>query len=74
MENREPQQHSAVILGQEEAADGKSSKFCRNTEAQLIEMQLCWLLSVGKHIAATQEDEPGEPGGGPCENHPIILS
>lgn len=72
MENREPEQHSAVIQGQEEAADGKISEFGRNTEAQLIELQQCWFLSVGKDIAATQDDETGEPGGGLYENHPII--
>lgn len=74
MANREPQQHTAVILGQEDGADDKSSEFRRNTEAQLIETQQCWFLSVGKHIATTQNDETGEPGGGFCKNHPIISS
>lgn len=60
MENREPQRHSAMILGQEEGADGKSSEFRRNTEAQLMGMQQCWFLSMGKHIAATQDEETGE--------------
>lgn len=32
MENRESQQHSAVIPGQEEGTDGKCSEFHSNTE------------------------------------------
>lgn len=63
--------HSSIV-GQGEDADGKSSEFRRNTEDQLIEIQQCWFLSIGKHIAATQDDETGEPGGGLYENHPII--